>query len=54
MNENFTIKHLKTGMNINTNDFLRGIFMMKATIKNNQFFNVMMYYIIMSPYVYLP
>ena len=46
LNENFTITNLKIGMNIDVNEFLKGIFMMKATIKNNhKFFNDIMEYI---------
>ena len=39
LNNFFIITHLKIDMNIDINDFLRDIFMMKATIENNhQFF----------------
>ena len=46
LNKIFTIALLKNGMKIDINEFLRGIFIMKATIKNiHQFFDDLMEYI---------
>ena len=37
-NENYTITHLKTGMNIVIQEFLREIFVMKSTVKEYEVF----------------
>ena len=36
LNENDSITHLKRGMNISLQEFLRGVFVMKAAIKDHQ------------------
>ena len=37
-NENYTITHFKTGMNITIHAFLRGIFVMKSNVKKYEMF----------------
>ena len=36
LNNNYTIIYLKTGIKIDLHDFLRGVFVMKVTIKENE------------------
>ena len=46
LNENFTITNLKNGIHIEIHDLLKGIFVIKASIKNNRkFFDEIMEYI---------
>ena len=46
LNENFTITNLKSGIHIEIHDLLKGIFVIKASIKNNRkFFDDIMEYI---------
>ena len=38
LNENYTVTHSKTGMNIDLQEFLRGVFVMKTAFKDHQEF----------------
>ena len=46
-NENYIITHLKTGMKIDIQEFLRGILVMKSKVKENEvFFKAIMNHIL--------